>query len=202
MLDYMPNQRMEDRGRTTDILQLSSVVCPLSSDRTRDHLHPLSQTLLLVGALGMSLTGAATSDERRSEVVRYRDVQIQVIVEGQGPAVVLLPSLARDSEDYDTVAEGLSAAGFRVLRPKPRGIGRSVGSPLHDRRRRHPRPCVRAGPLRIVGGQARNIFAAKAGATARQIPAPVVCGDRAVAPSAPRPGVPGRARTRRLHQPG
>ena len=73
-------------------------------------MHPLSQTLLLVGALGMSLTGAATSDERRSEVVRYRDVQIQVIVEGQGPAVVLLPSLARDSEDYDTVAEGLSAA--------------------------------------------------------------------------------------------
>ena len=38
-----------------------------------------------------------------------------------------LPSLARDSEDYDAVAEGLAAAGYRVLRPQPRGIGRSTG---------------------------------------------------------------------------
>jgi pimeloyl-ACP methyl ester carboxylesterase len=57
-------------------------------------------------------------------------------VEGTGPAVVLLPSLARDSDDYDIVAEGLAAAGFTVLRPKPRGIGRSTGPmtsiTLHD----------------------------------------------------------------------
>src|SRR5437660_285133 len=84
----------------------------------------------------MSLTYAAASAERRSELVRYRDVQIEVIVEGQGPAVVLLPSLARDSDDYDSVAAGLSAAGLRVLRPKPRGIGASIGPmtniTLHD----------------------------------------------------------------------
>jgi len=50
--------------------------------------------------------------------------------------VVLLPSLARDSDDYDEVAEGLAAAGFSVLRPKPRGIGNSkgpmTGITLHD----------------------------------------------------------------------
>ena len=55
----------------------------------------------------------------------------------------LLPSLARDSDDYDEVAEGLAAAGFRVLRPKPRGIGRSTGPmtgiTLHDLRARHRR---------------------------------------------------------------
>jgi pimeloyl-ACP methyl ester carboxylesterase len=57
-------------------------------------------------------------------------------MDGAGPAVVLLPSLARDSDDYDAVAEGLAAAGFLVLRPKPRGIGRSSGPTtnitLHD----------------------------------------------------------------------
>jgi pimeloyl-ACP methyl ester carboxylesterase len=74
--------------------------------------------------------------ERRTELVRYGDVQVEVVAEGQGPAVVLLPSLARDSDDYDQVAEGLTAFGFRVLRPKPRGIGRSTGPmtniTLHD----------------------------------------------------------------------
>jgi pimeloyl-ACP methyl ester carboxylesterase len=73
---------------------------------------------------------------RAREFVRHDGVTIEVIVEGDGPAIVLLPSLARDSEDYDEVAEGLAQAGFRVLRPQPRGIGRSAGPmrgiSLHD----------------------------------------------------------------------
>ena len=88
---------------------------------------------------------------RSRELLRYDHVMIDVIVEGQGPAIVLLPSLARDSDDYDEVAEGLAAAGFRVLRPQPRGIGRSSGpltgltarfapiSPSHQGVRRRPR---------------------------------------------------------------
>src|SRR5262249_39126222 len=74
---------------------------------------------------------AASAAERRTELIRAGDVQIEVVVDGAGPAVVLLPSLARDSDDYDAVAEGLAAAGFAVLRPKPRGIGRSTG-PMTD----------------------------------------------------------------------
>lgn len=58
------------------------------------------------------------------------DVQLDVIVEGAGPAIVLLPSLGRDSEDYDAVADGLAAHGFLVLRPQPRGLGRSHGPML------------------------------------------------------------------------
>jgi pimeloyl-ACP methyl ester carboxylesterase len=76
------------------------------------------------------------SAARTRRIVRYDSVAIDVIVDGQGPAIVLLPSLARDSEDYDAVAEGLAAAGFRVLRPQPRGIGASTGPltgiSLHD----------------------------------------------------------------------
>src|SRR5215510_15595577 len=82
---------------------------------------------ILVIAQYAGMIGMAESAERRSELVRYDNVQIEVVVEGEGPAVVLLPSLARDSDDYDEVAEGLTAAGFRVLRPQPRGIGRSTG---------------------------------------------------------------------------
>ena len=78
----------------------------------------------------------AADHPRTRELVRYTGVQIDVIVEGTGPLIVLLPSRGRDSEDYDEVADGLAHAGFRVLRPQPRGIGQSrgpmTGITLHD----------------------------------------------------------------------
>ncbi len=93
-------------------------------------------SLLLAAGFALCGVAVAAAAERRSELVHYNDVQIDVVIDGSGPAVVLLPSLARDSDDYDEVAEGLAAAGFRVLRPKPRGIGRSTGPmtkiTLHD----------------------------------------------------------------------
>jgi pimeloyl-ACP methyl ester carboxylesterase len=96
----------------------------------------LWRSLPLVAVLAAGVGDVATAAERRTELVRYADVQVEVVAEGNGPAVVLLPSLARDSDDYDQVAEGLAAAGFHVLRPKPRGIGRSTGPmtniTLHD----------------------------------------------------------------------
>jgi pimeloyl-ACP methyl ester carboxylesterase len=66
--------------------------------------------------------GSASRTDRRREIVHRSGVEIDTIIEGQGPGVVLLPSLARDSEDYDEVAAGLAAAGYRCLRPQPRGI--------------------------------------------------------------------------------
>src|SRR3954464_14859650 len=95
-----------------------------------------ARSLPVVVAMYLGMIGAGSSGGVRSELIRYDRLQIEVVVEGQGPAVVLLPSLARDSDDYDEVAEGLAAAGFSVLRPKPRGIGRSKGPmtniSLHD----------------------------------------------------------------------
>ena len=92
--------------------------------------------LLAALALLSSLWPSTAHAERSRVLVRYAGIVIETIVEGQGPAVVLLPSLARDSEDYDAVAEGLVRSGFRVLRPQPRGIGRSSGPleriTLHD----------------------------------------------------------------------
>jgi pimeloyl-ACP methyl ester carboxylesterase len=49
---------------------------------------------------------------------------------------VLLPSLGRGAGDFDRIAARLAAAGFKVLRPQPRGIGASRGPlaemDLHD----------------------------------------------------------------------
>lgn len=98
----------------------------------------MTMTLKIVGLAGfiLFLAGAQASAAPGRTMVSYADVTIDVIVEGEGPAVVLLPSLARDSEDYDEVAAGLATAGFRVLRPQPRGIGKSrgpmTGITLHD----------------------------------------------------------------------
>lgn len=61
-------------------------------------------------------------------MVRYDDVVIETLVQGAGPSIVVLPSLGRDSyEDYDHVSASLAASGFTVLRPQPRGIGKSTG---------------------------------------------------------------------------
>jgi pimeloyl-ACP methyl ester carboxylesterase len=76
------------------------------------------------------------SGERTREVVTSGDVRIEAIAEGSGPILVMLPSSSRDSEDFDTVAEAFAQAGLRVLRPQPRGMGRSTGPldglTLHD----------------------------------------------------------------------
>jgi pimeloyl-ACP methyl ester carboxylesterase len=83
------------------------------------------------------MTGIASAPtERKRDIVIRDDVRIEVIVEGAGPLLVILPSRGRDSEDYDAVAAGIAQAGFRVLRPQPRGTGRSAGPmkglTLHD----------------------------------------------------------------------
>lgn len=74
--------------------------------------------------------------QRTREVVRHGDVSVEVIAEGRGPLVVLLPSLGRDSEEFDPIAAKIASAGFRVLRPQPRGYGQSKGPlqnlTLHD----------------------------------------------------------------------
>jgi pimeloyl-ACP methyl ester carboxylesterase len=95
----------------------------------RNFLTVFSACLLLLGT-------AAARAERTSEIVAYDDVRIEVIAEGSGPLVVLLPSRGRAAEDFDDVASGIAKAGFRVLRPQPRGAGRSSGPmkylSLHD----------------------------------------------------------------------
>ncbi len=63
-------------------------------------------------------------------------VAIEVLAQGQRsslvPRIVLLPSLGRSAGDFDPIARRLVDAGFRVLRPQPRGIGASRGATYID----------------------------------------------------------------------
>ena len=74
--------------------------------------------------------------ERTRTIVARADARIEVIAEGSGPVLVMLPSSSRDSEDFDDVAAALARGGLRVLRPQPRGTGHSTGRldglTLHD----------------------------------------------------------------------
>ncbi|WP_321883316.1 alpha/beta fold hydrolase [Paraburkholderia bannensis] len=60
-------------------------------------------------------------------VIPHGNVRTEVFSQGKGPTIVILPSLGRSARDYDQVAQMLADDGFRVLRPEPRGIGKSEG---------------------------------------------------------------------------
>lgn len=56
---------------------------------------------------------------------------IEVHVRGDGPDVVLIPSLGRGAQDFDHLATALAHAGYRSIAPEPRGIGAST-APLDE----------------------------------------------------------------------
>ncbi|WP_288251461.1 alpha/beta hydrolase [uncultured Hydrogenophaga sp.] len=62
-----------------------------------------------------------------TRLVRDGGVQVEVLIDGAGPTMVLLPSAQRDSLDFDELTGELVRAGYRVLRPQPRGVGGSQG---------------------------------------------------------------------------
>jgi pimeloyl-ACP methyl ester carboxylesterase len=67
---------------------------------------------------------------RHSEIISTGPVSIETYVDGDGngPDVVVLPSYGRDGgEDFDPFSAALATAGYRVLRPQPRGTARSAG---------------------------------------------------------------------------
>ena len=92
----------------------------------------LPRRCLLAASLGVI---AAPARAARGRQLTRSSGAISYDVEGQGPCIVLIPSLGRGQEDFDGVAPRLLAAGFRLLRPEPRGIGGSApippGADLH-----------------------------------------------------------------------
>jgi pimeloyl-ACP methyl ester carboxylesterase len=88
-------------------------------------------------AAGFLVIGATHGlAEVARSIVQRGDTQIEVLSQGAGPLIVLLPSLGRGAEDFDVIAARVAAAGFRVVRPQPRGVGVSRGPmsgiDLHD----------------------------------------------------------------------
>lgn len=103
----------------------------------------MMKKILLGLLLAVLQSGAAVHATDTPKAARHHvmlqtaaDVHIDLIVEGRGRPIVLLPSRGRGAEDFDDVAGRLAKAGYLVLRPQPRGIGNSTGPmagiTLHD----------------------------------------------------------------------
>ncbi len=114
--------------------------------------NPMLAAAIFATCLGGPVQAAATR-----ESVTNGPVKIEVLAEGSGPVIVILPSLGRDGHDYDAVSARLAAQGFRVLRPQPRGMDGSEGPmtdlTLHDYAAdvAHVIEHEHAGPVVVVG---------------------------------------------------
>ena len=77
-----------------------------------------------------------SQEEKEPPLIEAGAAKIQILVEGEGPPIVLLPAMGRGASDFADLSARLAAAGFRVVRPEPRGIGSSTGPTrsltLHD----------------------------------------------------------------------
>jgi pimeloyl-ACP methyl ester carboxylesterase len=65
--------------------------------------------------------------ERTTVEDRDRGVVLEVLIEGAGPNVVMVPSAMRGAEDFAVLQAALTDAGYRTLAVNPRGAGRSTG---------------------------------------------------------------------------
>ena len=80
-------------------------------------------------------TGGQAADVRHATATRD-GVRIEYTDRGAGPAILMVASLGRSGSDFNEIADGVAAAGFRVICPEPRGVGGSTGPmeglTLHD----------------------------------------------------------------------
>jgi pimeloyl-ACP methyl ester carboxylesterase len=93
---------------------------------------------------------------RHDRLVERAGVRIQYYLEGKGPLLVILPSLGRGAEDYDGFAALMASAGYRVLRPEPRGFGMSTG--LMKLADLHPLAADVAMVIKDAGGEHASAF--------------------------------------------
>lgn len=152
------------------LLPVRPAIAVWQPEKFRERLADVLKRVFLYAVIFLVLTDVADAQAPEREVIQYGDVSIEVFVEGDGPLLVLLPSLGRDSEEFSMLAGDIAEAGFRVLRPRPRGYGRSVGPmdklTIHDFARDIAAviESQKAGPA-IIAGHAYGHFVARMTAT-------------------------------------
>ena len=112
--------------------------------------------LALAAVIAVTATGLARAAEAawpvRVDTVSYDQTTIKVLDQGTGPVVVMIPSLGRGAADFDDLAARVAAAGYRVLRPQPRGIGGSTGPQGGITLRSLAEDIAHAVPLTLLAG--------------------------------------------------
>jgi len=92
--------------------------------------HPRNQDYiygLVIAFLITALTQIGTAMGEDVTFAHNGEAKLRIFVEGNGPAIVLLPGQGRGPRDLDELAKYLVSANYRVIRPEPRGFGESVG---------------------------------------------------------------------------
>lgn len=75
----------------------------------------------------MSLNRPSPDFQLQTRLVPIGEVTIEIFTVGEGPWLVMLPSLGRGVEDMQALAHRIAKQGFSVCLPNPRGIGQSAG---------------------------------------------------------------------------
>ena len=57
----------------------------------------------------------------------HEKVTVDYMCQGSGPVIVIIPSFARGPEDYEQLGQLLQIRGYKIIRPFPRGMGKSMG---------------------------------------------------------------------------
>lgn len=127
-----------------------------------------------------------------------RGVRIEVLAEGDGPDVVLVPSAMRGASDFAQLQAALTRAGYRSLAMNPRNAGRSSG-PLEDLTLQDAADDIALvverlchGPVHLVGHALGNICVRAAASFRPEIARSVTvmpCGGHNLAKSPPDPVV-------------
>jgi pimeloyl-ACP methyl ester carboxylesterase len=81
----------------------------------------------IAGLGGAAMFSGTIPIHAESRVARRPDATVEVLVDGNGPLVFMIPSLGRGAEDFDDLSGAVVAAGYRAARLQPRGVGRSTG---------------------------------------------------------------------------
>jgi pimeloyl-ACP methyl ester carboxylesterase len=78
--------------------------------------------------IALLLPRASDPVRAESRLAQRADSTVEVLVDGAGPLVLMIPSAGPGAEDFDDLSRAVVKAGYRVARLQPRGIGRSTGT--------------------------------------------------------------------------
>lgn len=59
---------------------------------------------------------------RRTATVQGRDCPLRITITGEGPTMLMLPSLGRGRNDFDDLGDRLGRAGYQAVAMEPRGL--------------------------------------------------------------------------------